>query len=108
MIIDYTSSGVTATYDSEDPQYYSINLTVNEPLYGYKIYYSMVQMPTGDADTEEWEFTNKPYFMAPGVYPVYFKIEAPHYETVYGQETVTIIAATMQFACPENQIFNYY
>ena len=100
----YTSAGVTATYSSEDPQYYSIDLTVHEPKYGYTIYYSMVELPEND---EKWEDTNKPYFISPGVYPVYFKIVAPHYQTVLGQETVTIEAATMDFGCNFTQRHNY-
>ena len=103
LVISYTSSSVTATYESENPQYYSINLNVTDPLYGYTIYYSLVELP---AD-EEWETTNKPYFISPGIYSIYFKIVAPHYETVLGQEAVTINAATMDFGCSFTQTYNY-
>ena len=105
--IIYTSGGKTVTYDSNNPQYHSIDLVVTEPNFGYRIYFSEVALPEGDEEGQgEW-LNYKPYYINPGTYPVYFKIVADNYRTVYGQETLIIKAATMDFGVPFEQKFNY-
>lgn len=102
-----TSSGVTATFDSANPKYYSIDINVTDPNYNYQIWYSETEIPREADDSKEngWKL-QKPYYLDPGVYTVYFKVTSENYEPYYGWEKVTINAATMAFACDRNQEFN--
>ena len=103
LLISFTSSGTTVDYDPDSPMYHSIIIDVIKPVYNYKIYYSETSLP---ADSEGWQ-ENKPYYMAPGTYTVYFKIEADNYKTEIGVETVIINAAVMEFDCSTVQTFTY-
>jgi hypothetical protein len=87
--IKYTKSGVTKVYDG---LYSWIDVQVQDPTTGYKIYYSEVSITTEDMDTDESKWVEGyPYtYNEPGVYTVYFKIVADTYKTVYDYEVVTI------------------
>ncbi|MBE5741065.1 MAG: hypothetical protein E7351_00825 [Clostridiales bacterium] len=81
--IDYTATGVNATYDDTNTPY---SITVNTTTNGAVITYSTSASGTYSA-------TNPTYTDA-GTYTTYFKITAANYTTIEGSETVTIAKCT--------------
>lgn len=69
-----------------DGRFHNIEVTVTEPSFGYKVYYSEYNLPDDSGEWSEYNF----FYTEPGIYTVYFKIEAKYYHTVRGVATVTI------------------
>lgn len=87
--IIYSCSGETLTYDG---LYHTITVNVTEPTENYHIYYSESSVsidPSTGNDYTNWSMYPF-YYNEPGTYTIYFKIEAPTYETVYDSATIVI------------------
>ncbi|MDE7263419.1 MAG: leucine-rich repeat domain-containing protein [Anaeroplasmataceae bacterium] len=69
-----------------DGLYHTVDVTVTEPVFGATVYYSESSIPV---DGRDWK-AYPPQYSAPGTYTIYFKIEAPHYQTVMNSAVIII------------------
>ncbi|MDE6584471.1 MAG: hypothetical protein K2K15_03625, partial [Anaeroplasmataceae bacterium] len=82
--LDWDVEGVDKEYDGK---YYTVNVTVREPLYGYTIYCSEKELPL---DSSEWSLFPSLFYTEPGTHTIYVKLVAPHYQSEYKSAVVTI------------------
>ncbi len=100
-IADWDVEGVDVEYDG---QYYSPKVTVNDPSYGYTIYYC-------ESSTEpsieygDWSIY-PPYKVEPGQYTIWVKLEAPYYMTSVKSCIINIKGKNIQCTI-ENQTVPY-
>lgn len=79
--IKYSVSNQACTYTGTE-QDCGAKVSVSRPSSNYVVKYGTVE--------GEYDSTLMPKFVDAGIYPVYFEISAPNYETVRGQFEVTI------------------
>lgn len=77
-----------------DGLYHTVNVTVTEPVFGASVYYSESSLP---ANSEGWK-SYPPQYSAPGTYTIYFKIEAPHYQTEMNSAVIVIEGRDIRYS----------
>ena len=126
-IVYEVSEPYDGVYDGID---HTIDITVSDPELPnlYTIYYSLEEANATNDEGAPWSL-NKPKFVSPGVYTIWYKIEAGripganeesqyrfYYYTEYGQKTITIRELTFDILPPddfikddsENPVTDYY
>lgn len=99
--IKHTATNTTATYDGN---YHNINISVTKPISNYTIKYSLENDNTytiSDISTNS-TFKNA----TDGTLTIYYQITAPGYETITGNNTLTINKRALTYTL-ENQTSTY-
>lgn len=97
-VLDWSVENTTVEYDG---MYYRPKVTVNDPTYGYTIYYS--ENPSVTLDSGDWSIY-PPYKVEPGKYTIYVKVEAPYYQAEMDFCTIEIKGKELQWSVADQRI----
>lgn len=100
LTFDWDIEGENVEYDG---RYHYVHTEVRTPAYGYTLYYSESELPL---ESNGWS-TTPTFYIEPGIYTVYVKIEAPHYRSEVKVAVIEITGKQIQADIDDPQVVHY-